>query len=1143
MAGNDTITLLARELGFVLQPFLGACVSSDDLLFFLNDLGWDFDPLPDEVDAIRTPALHLASLLPDDVDGDWPDGETLIAAVGGVFLAIAGMESSSTLPETFKTTFPRQFVNHLLVHYLLYRRLAIGYALKVLGLIKVEDRKVEPGRIPYEYFGFGFDNIMDLLGAPLSTTKATSAWGTDAFATQERLSDLATTLQLWSLPAEMRYLDTGTLASLLGGDPIPEGAPDWEVRVPIVRDVIFADSGDVEAFNEAGLSLFLLPQTDSHASGIAAMPYSSAGLKWSIELLDWILMLSADADADGPVALVARAGAGVTALSNLTSGSPTPFNGGLQIGFRKAESGRAMTLLGAEDGSRLECSSVGFEAGVRQDGAGGRELYGEVSVAQGKLVVTPQDDSFLAALVPANGLECSVDGGVGISSTRGLYFRGGIGGRLEWTLHKKVGGLDLVSASLAVKVSGREVPIEACVTLAASLGPVDVTVSNLGVKTTVTFPENRSGRMGPVDLTWGLRWPDGLGVQIDGSTVSGGGYVTRDASGRYAGALELVVANEFAVAAFGLIEPLPSKGYSFLVALSVEFSPAIQLGYGFMLTGIGGLIGINRTVDADVLQKTVRTGAADRLLFPKNVGTDGPQIIKDASALLPAADGHYVVGPMAKLTWLELITGKLGLFIEFPGPRIVLLGTVQAALPDPDDAIVRLNVDVAGILDFPKKYLEIDASLRDSVIGKYPISGDMAVRLNWGDKPNFALSVGGLNPAYQAPAGFPKLNRVTVDLAGKGSKPSISLCGYFAITSNSVQLGAKAEVKASGCGIDLHGWIEFDALFVFSPFSFTATLDAGVKISFHGYGPSVHLHGELSGPSPYHVRGKVSISILWWDASLSFEKTFGSGSPAVLPDKTGADILNDVVAEIAKLASWSSTLPANAYVPVRLVPDAGKLEPVGNAVLCQRMAPLDRQISMWKGVKLAKPVQLTLDPLNSATLGDDAKSKLVALRDVQDAFAPGQYFTMTNSQKLSAQPFERMKAGAVYRHDAETGDSGPGDLDYDEFRLTLGTGGISGPVDGGPPTSGEMEAWSERSDSATSAVRTSMSEKYVAPNYSSATTLDQDIYVVCDAATHKVFTDVTREPVSKTEALLALDRYCATRPADRTKYVVIQTEV
>jgi len=86
MAGNDTITLLARELGFVLQPFLGACVSSDDLLFFLNDLGWDFDPLPDEVDAIRTPALHLASLLPDDVDGDWPDGETLIAAVGGVFI-------------------------------------------------------------------------------------------------------------------------------------------------------------------------------------------------------------------------------------------------------------------------------------------------------------------------------------------------------------------------------------------------------------------------------------------------------------------------------------------------------------------------------------------------------------------------------------------------------------------------------------------------------------------------------------------------------------------------------------------------------------------------------------------------------------------------------------------------------------------------------------------------------------------------------------------------------------------------------------------------------------------------------------------------------------------------------------------------
>jgi hypothetical protein len=420
----------------------------------------------------------------------------------------------------------------------------------------------------------------------------------------------------------------------------------------------------------------------------------------------------------------------------------------------------------------------------------------------------------------------------------------------------------------------------------------------------------------------------------------------------------------------------------------------------------------------------------------------------------------------------------------------------------------------------------------------------MAVRLDWGDKPNFALSVGGLNPAYQAPAGFPKLNRVTVDLAGKGSKPSISLCGYFAITSNTVQLGAKAEVKASGCGIDLHGWVEFDALFVLSPFSFTATLDAGVKISFHGYGPSVHLHGELSGPSPYHVKGKVSVSILWWDASLSFSKTFGGGSPAVLPAQNLDGLLGDVTTEIAKAGSWSSTLPANAYVPVRLVSDSDpksrKLDPVGNAVLCQHVAPFERDLAVWKGVKLAKPVILRLaNPL----LGGESGSPLEVLREVKDAFAPGQFFTMTNSQKLSAQPFEKMKAGEVYRHSVATTDPEAGDLEYEEYKLSLGTGGIEDPVNGGSPTPDELEAWIECSASATSAVRTGVSEKYVPPNYSSNTTLDQDVYVVCEAATQKVVPAITPRPVSKTEALLALQQHGFIAAVDRSKYVVIQTEV
>ena len=46
--------------------------------------------------------------------------------------------------------------------------------------------------------------------------------------------------------------------------------------------------------------------------------------------------------------------------------------------------------------------------------------------------------------------------------------------------------------------------------------------------------------------------------------------------------------------------------------------------------------------------------------------------------------------------------------------------------------------------------------------------GDMALRLSWGDNPSFALSVGGLNPHFQPPPGFPTLKRLTNLLSSIG---------------------------------------------------------------------------------------------------------------------------------------------------------------------------------------------------------------------------------------------------------------------------------------------------------------------------------------------------------------------------------------
>ena len=46
--------------------------------------------------------------------------------------------------------------------------------------------------------------------------------------------------------------------------------------------------------------------------------------------------------------------------------------------------------------------------------------------------------------------------------------------------------------------------------------------------------------------------------------------------------------------------------------------------------------------------------------------------------------------------------------------------------------------------------------------------GDMALRANWGGKPNFVLAIGGFNPRFPAPAGFPQAGSAGVESIQRG---------------------------------------------------------------------------------------------------------------------------------------------------------------------------------------------------------------------------------------------------------------------------------------------------------------------------------------------------------------------------------------
>ena len=96
------------------------------------------------------------------------------------------------------------------------------------------------------------------------------------------------------------------------------------------------------------------------------------------------------------------------------------------------------------------------------------------------------------------------------------------------------------------------------------------------------------------------------------------------------------------------------------------------------------------------------------------------------------------------------------MILEVPDPvRIALLGSLHMALPDADAPLILIHIDVAGTLDFGTDQLAIDGTMYDSYIAAFQLSGDMALRLNWGANPDFRRLDGRLLPRLHAPGRLP----------------------------------------------------------------------------------------------------------------------------------------------------------------------------------------------------------------------------------------------------------------------------------------------------------------------------------------------------------------------------------------------------
>ncbi|WP_225877406.1 DUF6603 domain-containing protein, partial [Streptomyces resistomycificus] len=520
-------------------------------------------------------------------------------------------------------------------------------------------------------------------------------------------------------------------------------------------------------------------------------------------------------------------------------------------------------------------------------------------------------------------------------------------------------------------------------------------------------------------------FPEGIGTELKLPPVSGGGVVrrARPPDQGYAGliSIDLGVLRLQAVALFR--PPDENTPTSFLVLLSAQFPPpGIQLGLGFALDAVGGLVGVNRRVDITALQQMVCDGNADHVLFPDRAVERAQEIFTSLGSAFPVAPGRFLVGPMVRMTWGGRMVSLSGaLILELPAPaRAVLVGRLLVGLPDPAVPLVRLQASVLGRIEPAVPLVELLVSLSGSWIVGLAVRGEMYLLVRGGRQPEFVLSAGGFHPRYTRPARVPALSRLQVDLA-PGNGFGLRMEAYFAVTSNAVMFGGQVQLDASIAGCGVQGWLGLDALFAFDPvFAFAVHVRAGVAVRAFGRRlAGIALDFTLEGPAPWHAFGTGSISVLFWDVELDFDVRWGS--PPAVAQRAGRNPIEALTVELAQTKAWAAERPAAERTALVFTPAANDklnngslVHPDAGLRVTQRVVPLGVPISRFE----RRPVPVQTWTIAEVTLG--APQPAAGLPPLAERFVPGEFFDLTEDQQLTEPAFVSHAGGLRTRADDGT---------------------------------------------------------------------------------------------------------------------------
>lgn len=644
-------------------------------------------------------------------------------------------------------------------------------------------------------------------------------------------------------------------------------------------------------------------------------------------------------------------------------------------------------------------------------------------------------DNFLKENIDQEAITIGLDLLIEWSNKTGFRLGGSAGMNYQSQVNKKLGPIELTNLYLelaAADTKGNQntpfIQFRAGLGIIGELGPVSFQVENMGFSmdlVTYSMEEaykrakedeknktnDKTPLLGNLDLDFGFAPPKGLGFYIDAKAVKGGGYLEFN-TGEYLGYAELSILDKFSVKAFGIITtqlPDGQSGYSFLLMILAEFQP-LQIGMGFTLNKVGGLIGLHRDMNVDNIIAGVDNDSFKHILFPENPQDDIDAVFNSLNAIFPIRKGQYSFGIMAELGWSNnLILIKAGLFFSVPDFSIAVIGLATAAIQRGEKTLVYIQFKFSAT--YNESLFTFDASLEGSKLLIWTIDGDIAVRVRGGEVPYFLLSAGGFHKKVSPPEGLKlrKMDRLSVTFFE--GNPHVYAELYFAITSNTLQFGGKGVGTYRKYGLGFDAILGFDALIQFNPLEFEAEIYGGVEL--YAFGKSffgVRLRGVAVGPYPLKLTLYVTVKV--WKFSKTVRVPLSPIGEKNDTELAGVKVLPILLEQLEEERNWEAVFPSTTYINVTIrnydsevptgeaPPDAiKKYHPLGGIIIRQNRVPLN----------------LPLDHFGYRPTEDYRKFRLLVnnrtVDSVEEFFAPGLFFEIPKTEQFKRKSYEKLEAG------------------------------------------------------------------------------------------------------------------------------------